>query len=262
MQTEVHAFGLAIAASVLLSFYPFMIVMISLCRYALAWPEAEGAIYFALRDYFPGDVGDFLVRNLSYSVRSPVELLSLFLLLFTANGIFLPLEVALNRALGVARDRPYWRNQIVSLGLIFACGALAMISIVLTAFNRDVLPAQFGFAAAANTLVKVAIYKAAAVPISVLTLLLIFWLLPNQRVPLRDVLPGAILVGLALEVLKYIHLLVWPWLFAKIEHEYGVFRNSVTILLWSFLASMIVLAGAEWTGRRHRGRADAAPHLE
>jgi YihY family inner membrane protein len=261
MHTEVHVFGLAIAASVLLSFYPFLIVMISLCRYALRWPQAEGAIYFALRDYFPGEVGDFLVRNLWVSVRSPVEFLSILLLLFTANGIFEPLEVALNRAWGVATDRSFWRNQIISLGLIFACGALAMISIVLTAFNRDILPAQFGILGAASELARVAVYKAAAIPISVLTLLLVFWLLPNRRIPIRDVFPAAVVVGLALEFLKYVHLLIWPWLFAKIEREYGVFRNSVTILLWSFLASLIVLAGAEWTGRRHRGRADAAPHL-
>jgi uncharacterized BrkB/YihY/UPF0761 family membrane protein len=137
-----------------------------------------------------------------------------------------------------------------------------MVSIVLTAFNRDILPTQFGVAAAANTVIKVAVYKAAAVPISILTLLLVFWLLPNRRIPIRDVLPAAILVGMALEILKYIHLLTWPWLFAKIEHEYGVFRNSVTIVLWSFLASMIVLGGAEWTGRHHRGRAGAAPHLD
>jgi membrane protein len=261
MQTEVHVFGLAIAASVLLSFYPFLIVMISVCRYALAWPEAEGAIYFALRDYFPGEVGDFLVRNLKLSVRSPVEFLSLFLLLFTANGIFVPLEVALNRAWGAREDRSYWRNQLVSLALIFACGALAMISIILTAVNRDILPAEFGIAAAANAVVQVAVYKAAAVPISIVALLLVFWLLPNRRIPIRSVLPAAILVGLTLEALKYVHLLIWPWLFAKIEREYGVFRNSVTILLWNFLASMIVLAGAEWTGRHHRGRLDAAPQL-
>ena len=66
----------------------------------------------------------------------------------------------------------------------------------------------------------------------------------------RSVAPVSIFVGLALEGLKYLTLLTWPFLRAKLEHEYGPFINSVTIVLWSFLASMVVLAGAEWSARR------------
>ena len=63
-------------------------------------------------------------------------------------------------------------------------------------------------------------------------------------------MPVSIFVGLALEGLKYINLLTWPYLRMKLEREYGPFINSVTIVLWSFLASMVVLAGAEWSARR------------
>jgi hypothetical protein len=54
-------------------------------------------------------------------------------------------------------------------------------------------------------------------------------------------------VGFALESLKYLNLLIWPMLKTKLEHEYNIFKYSVTIVLWSFIASMIVLAGAHWT---------------
>jgi uncharacterized BrkB/YihY/UPF0761 family membrane protein len=63
------------------------------------------------------------------------------------------------------------------------------------------------------------------------------------------VAPVAISVGLALEALKYLNILLAPWLDDKFEHEYNVFRYSVTILLWSFLAALVVLAGAHWTAR-------------
>jgi hypothetical protein len=36
---------------------------------------------------------------------------------------------------------------------------------------------------------------------------------------------------------------------AKLDKEYGPFVYSVSIILWSFLGSMIVLAGAEWSAR-------------
>ena len=84
---------------------------------------------------------------------------------------------------------------------------------------------------------------------SILALFLVYWLLPNRKVEPVRVAPVAILVGLILEALKYINLLLFPLLRDKLQREYGVFRNSVTILLWSFVASLVVLAGAEWSAR-------------
>ena len=103
METEAHVYALAVAASVLLSFYPFLIVMISFCRDVLHWPAAVDAIYLALDDFFAGEPGEFLVRNLQPCLVPKLHVTSMLLLLFTANGIFEPLEVALNRAWGVAK---------------------------------------------------------------------------------------------------------------------------------------------------------------
>jgi membrane protein len=64
--------------------------------------------------------------------------------------------------------------------------------------------------------------------------------------------PVAILVGLAIELLKYLNLLIWPLLKDKLQREYGPFYISVTIVLFSFIVSMIVLVGAEWGAREGR----------
>jgi len=61
-----------------------------------------------------------------------------------------------------------------------------------------------------------------------------------------------VVVGLALESLKYAFLLLSPWLMAKLSREYGVFQHSVALVLVTFVASMIVLAGAEWSARAAR----------
>jgi YihY family inner membrane protein len=259
METEAHVYAFSIAVSVLLSFYPFLLVMLSLCHDVLKWKTAEEAIYFALRDFFPDQLGVFIERNLRWSVasRGPFRPVSIMLLLFTANGIFEPLEVALNRAWNTA-NRSYVRNQAVSLGLIFACGTLAMISATLTALNRDYL-ANLGYTGAIFSVLSVAFFKMAAVPVSMAILFLVYWLLPNSKVPALKIAPAAILVGLVLEALKYVNLWTWPWLRAKLQREYGPFVYSVSIVLWSFLAAMVVLAGAEWSARSARRDPDGAP---
>lgn len=250
METEVHVYAFSMAANVLLSFYPFLLVMVSFCRYVLGWDAAEQAIYVALKDYYPGQLGEFIERNLKASLLSgPLQVTSLFLLLFTANGIFEPLEVALNRAWGITANRSYFRNQLVSLGLVFACGGLALVSTILSALNQE-LWRQLGYSGAKLTLwTSLALFKMAAVPLSILALVLVYWLLPNGKVSIRALIPASIVVGVLLEVLKYLNLLLWPYLRIKLQREYGPFVYSVTIVLWAFLASMVVLAGADWAAR-------------
>jgi YihY family inner membrane protein len=245
-QTEAHVYALAIAASVLLSFFPFVIVMVSFCRSVLHSPAAVQAIYLALEDFFPGDLAAFVKRNL---VAQTAPLWSMVLLLLTANGVFEPLEVALNRAWGVAKNRPYWKNQLVALGLIFACGALALISLMLTALNKSWAPAWAGHTDWSSWL-NVLVFKLAAIPLSIFALFLVYWLLPNCKINPRAVAPAAIFVGLALEAIKYLDIFLWQYFQVKIKNEYGPFQHSALILLWSFAGGLIVLAGAEWTARK------------
>jgi membrane protein len=250
MRTEVHVHALAVSASVLLSFFPFLVVMISLCR-GLHWHAAVNAIYLALNDYFPGELGGFIKRNLVAVVesRGPMQITSIVLLLITANGIFEPMEVALNSVWGVKENRSYLKNQLLSLGLIFLCGGLALASLILTALNQEYLGKSLGYTARVPLWINLAFFKFAAIPLSILALFFIYWLLPNRRVPPLRIAPVAILVGLAIELLKYVNLLVWPLLKERLQNEYGPFYISVTIVLFSFMASMIVLAGAEWAAR-------------
>jgi membrane protein len=247
VRTEVHVFGLSIAASVLLSLFPFLHVMVSLCKYAFKWPAAVQAIQFAVADYFPGELGTILSSYLLYPKR--IEFVSIVLLLFTANGIFEPLEVALNRAWGITEDRSYIKNQLLSFLLILLCGGLALASFLLTAMNNEFLGKLFGADEPVPRWVAIVIFRLVAIPITMLALFLTYWVLPNCRVPVRRIIPVAIVVGLVLTALQYTVVLLWNWILAKLKSDYGPFAHSSSIILFSFLAAMIVLAGAEWSAR-------------
>ena len=268
LKTEVHVYAFSIAGNVLLAFLPFMSVMLWILRYGLGWSAAELALYGGIRDIFPGETGAFLTYNLKQIALNSRRLAwySLPLLLFTANGIFLPLEVALNRAWGVKVNRSLVKNQVVSMSLIFACGVLVLVSAALSGHaqslwgmlsNQDIR--QFAHDVETNPrasyvpFVIAFLSKLAAIAFTILSLFLVFCYLPNTKVPKRRIVPCVVLIGLALEVLKWINMFTWPWVYAKLSREYySVFVNSATILTWSFLAGLVVLAGADWTARHAR----------
>ena len=258
MQTEVHVFAFSIGANVLLSLFPFLIVMISLCKYALGWQAAVDAIYFSLRETFPGQWNDWLIRNLNYVVarRGPFQVVSVLVLFFTANGVFEPLEVALNKVWGVKTNRSFLRNQLLSLMMIFACGALILLSLVLTAVSREALAKLSPAAQPLQGLIASLVFRSAAAMVAMLVLFLIYWLLPNTKIRWQSVIPVSILVGIAVEVLHFLTLLFWKQVDEKFYLEYGPFEYAAIIVFWSFLASMLLLGGGEWAARR------AAPKLD
>jgi membrane protein len=245
MQTEVHVFAFSVAANVLLCFFPFLIVMMSISRLLFNEQTTLASVDLALRDFFPDALGTFLRNNLPGP--GPTQLMSIVLLLFTANGIFEPLEVALNRVWGIHQNRSFFRNQMVSLALIFACGGLALGSMMLTALNRASIRGVAGVA-----WLPAVVFKSVEILVVVLVLFLIYRFLPNGRPPQGRVIAAAIWVGLLMEGLKLLSKLVWPWFFKKLSREYGVFKYSVTLIFLGFLASLLVLAGAEWAARNHR----------
>ena len=261
-QTEVHVFSFSVSAGMLLSFFPFLTLMLSLNRYVFKWKAGMNAIFFSLSDYFPDTFGQFIQRNFEASLasRGSVQTVSLILLFFTASGIFEPLEVALNRIWNCPTNRSYFKNQLVSLGLIFVCGALMLLSTTLTAWNNQVLNGSSNAQMTmAGNVLSLFFFKLAAIPLSILMLFLVYWLLPNCKVRPSEILPAAIIVGFLLELLKYINLLTWPYLRAKLALEYGPFVYTVTIILWGFVASMVVLGGAHWAKQRSAANATNDP---
>jgi YihY family inner membrane protein len=207
-----------------------------------------------LRDYLPAGQ-DFVIRNLNamVSARQRVQVFSLVILLVTSTGVFVPLEVALNRIWRFPNNRSYLGNQVISLGLAFACGMLALLSIAMTA--GIVRPFEFllhGHAMGMLRLAEFVAMKVFAMATSIAIFFLIYWLLPNGKVSARAVLPTAIIMGVLSEALKYGYILALPWLnFAEV---YGPFALSVSMMFWAFLTGLLLLAGAHLSAEAYQRR--------
>lgn len=251
MRTEVHTFAFSVAANAILSFFPFVMLVMLLVRRVFRSQAMYQVVVQLLRDYLPAGQ-DFVIRNLNAMVgaRHQAQLASLVILLVTSTGIFLPLEVALNRIWGFPENRSYLGNQVISLGLAFWCGLMALLSVGMSAGNVELM--EFVLHGHATSLVRIIGFltmKIFAIGASIAIFFLIYWLLPNGRVPARAVVPTALIMGLLFEALKYAYILALPKLnFAEV---YGPFSLSVSLMFWAFLSGLLLLTGAHLSAEGH-----------
>jgi membrane protein len=249
LHTEVHTFASSVAANATLSFFPFMLLLMTIIRDVLHSRVMYDIVVQLLRDYLPAGQ-DFVIRNLNAMVgaRQRVQVFSLVILLITSTGIFMPLEVALNRIWGFSENRSYFGNQLISLGLAFASGVLALLSVALTAGNMALLESSMhGHGVFVSRVLGFLAMKAFAILASIAIFFLIYWVLPNGKVRPSSVLPAAIIMGLLSEVLKYAYILALPRL--NFQEVYGPFSLSVSMMFWAFLTGMLLLTGAHLSAR-------------
>jgi membrane protein len=254
LRTEVHTFAFSVAANAILSFFPFVLLLLTLIRRVFHSPAMYEVVVQLLRDYLPAGQ-DFVIRNLNALVnaRHRAQVFSLLILLITSTGIFMPLEVALNRIWRFPDNRSYLGNQLIALGLAFGCGLLALISVALTAGNVVLLKTlTFGHDFLTIRLLGFLVMKVFAIAASIAIFFLIYWLLPNGKVPARAVVPAAVIMGLLSEVLKYCYILALPRL--DFQEVYGPFALSASLMFWAFLSGLLLLTGAHLSAQRQSQR--------
>ena len=252
LRTDVHTFAFSVAANAILSFFPFLLLLMTLIRKVIHSQVMYGVVENLLRDSLPTGQ-EFVIRNLNALVASHhrAQIFSLVMLLISSTGIFMPLEVALNRVWGVPNNRSYIGNQLIALGLAFACGSLALLSVGLTAGNVFVLKSALrGYGAWYVQLVGFVTMKVFSIASSIAIFFLVYWLLPNGKVPARGVLPAAVIMGLLSEIFKYAFMFALPYL--NFGEVYGPFAISVSLMFWAFLSGMLLLTGAHLSAHRLR----------
>jgi len=248
-ETEVHTYAFSVAANAILSFFPAIVLLLTLTRRVFHSETMYSVVLQMMRDYLPSNQ-DFVIRNMqALEAKHNVQIFSVVMLVVSSTGIFLPLEVALNKVWGLRKNRSYIGNQTISLVLAVACGVLAVASIGLAAANQAVVARIIGDQ---NILFRTVAYtsmKVFAMLASIGIFFLIFWVLPNGKVPARSVMPAAVITGVVFELAKYLYIAALPWL--DFHEVYGPFSVSVTLMFWAFLAGLLLLGGAHLSAAEH-----------
>ena len=243
---EAHTYAYSVAANAILALVPFLVLLITIAHLTQSLP-AERMIYQLLAEYLPAGAIELKGDLVRLTSHRGVQVFSLIMLAITSSGVFLPFELGLNGVWGFKKNRSYIGNQIVSLTLVASCAALAYAGVVFAAATKAALvdPIPFHWL---YVILNFIVMKVFAVPLTILSFWLVFWWIPNGKVPLVQVFPAAFYTGLLAEVFKLVFVLILPLL--DFQKAYGkVFWLPVTLLVWTYAGAMLLLFGASLSAR-------------
>ena len=153
---------------------------------------------------------------------------------------------ALNVAYEVREQRPFWRKQMLALGLTIFVGLMVTVVLVMM-----VLGPEFGFWLASKF--RVTFLFAASWPIvrwvvimacTILAVEMIYFLAPNVKQRFLDQVPGAIVAVLSWIGASWI--LGWYLTsVANYQKTFGTLGAVVGLMLWFYITAIALITGAE-----------------
>jgi membrane protein len=189
-----------------------------------------------------GDIIDSVIES-----RGGMSIISIGFLTWSALGIFSALSNGISRVFENAPKRPFLKDKLVGLLLMGLTGLLAIASVVigivtgiLQSAASDVLADLPGGGTAVWLIGLLA---------PIFLIFLAFWVIykvvPNRPVGWGEVLPGAVVAALLWTVLRF----GFTWYatsVANYESAFGPISTGITLLVFLYFASVIVLLGAEF----------------
>jgi len=266
--------GAALAYYTVFSLAPLILVVLALIGIlfrddpAGAWSRVTEQMSYFL-DKSAVQVVTEIAQKASAPGKSTIAtIIGVALALFGASGVFGQLQDALNTIWGV-KAKPgqgiagFLRARFVSFAMVGGICFLLLVSLVietlLKGFSHYVQAALPGGLA-----IAIAVYLLFDFAIVVLLFAMIFKFLPDAIVRWRDVWIGAVMTALLFGAGKWaLGLYLGSGAAAS---AYGAASSLITLLLWIYYSSQILLFGAEFTqvyanqaGRRVQPSQHAVP---
>ncbi len=259
--------GLTHAASVayyaLISLFPFLLLALAILGQLTAdAAERDAVVRFVFR-YFPRQF-DFITGQLDAFQTTPVSFGAggFLMLVWASLGVFNAVTTAVNHAWGVEKRRSFLRHRLVAFLMLLSTGGVLLLGVVLSSAVRLAESSRIGQEIGTTTWLSWAsglTVRSIASLVLVLCVALVFYFIPNTKVRLRDVWPGAILVG----VLWRLAFGLFAW-YARDLATWNVVHGSiaavVVFLIWIYVSVVILLFGVEVTASYARLQDAAERH--
>jgi membrane protein len=258
----------AIAYYGLLSFFPFLLLVISMLGSITADEKDRIAVLTFVFRYFPTQL-DFVTSQLDAfeNSRAQVGVAAGLGLIWASLGVFGAITSAVNEAWGVEQQRSFWKHRMVSFLMLVAAGGVMIVALFLVTAVQvaqaswfGVMLSRFHWLIALQTLT----IRYLSLILLIIGIGLVYYFIPNAKTRFRDVWVGAIVTGL-----------LWRVTFSGfawyIQHNtqlrmiHGSIAAVVVFLLWVYVSAIIMMYGVEFTAayarlrRRRPNEMPAAP---
>jgi membrane protein len=236
-----YASGLAFTAFV--SMFPLILGLLSVLGYATRSASAKAAALSAILGFFPGDAHSAL-QDLFTSIQQNSGLLGIISvvgLLWSGSSLFTGMEFSLGVVVGVTQ-RSFIRQRAMALVM-----TILFVVALVAAIGVNSLIALPGIIWGFEPVVGLAVWCA--------FMLAIYRLVPNRTHKVRELWPGVVIAGTAMELLT----LLWPVYthFSKGYSTFGtVFALVFLLASWLYFLAEFILLGAV-ANRMRAGEPDA-----
>ena len=195
-----------------------------------------------------------VVQNIAQKASEPgkstiATIIGVALAIFGASGVFGQLQDALNTIWGV-KAKPgggmwgFLRTRFLSFAMVAGVCFLLLVSLtlesLLKAFSHYVQSVLPG-----GIVVALAVYLIFDFAVVVLLFAMIFKFLPDVKIQWHDVWIGAVITAILFGIGKW--LLGFYLGSGAAGSAYGAASSLITLLLWVYYSSQILLFGAEFT---------------
>jgi membrane protein len=223
----------AIAFNFLLCLFPLLLVVVAALQ-AMPARRVTTGLLAVLGELIPfeGEAMARAVETLGRSARK-IELFSLVLIVWGSSAIFVPVEMALNRAWG-GSPRTFWRSRLLAFVMTIGGGLLAFASVTLTVLVRS-----YGTGWPRLTSLGA---KATALATTYALFFLIYRAVPEPGVGGRVALKAALVAGTAWEAVKYVFVINLAR--TNLRVLYGPLAFAVALVLWAYVSSLVLVFSA------------------
>jgi membrane protein len=255
LQDKAPQLGAALAYYTVFSLAPLILVLLSIVGVifredpAGAWTKITQQMSYFL-DPSAVEVVQSIAQNASQPGKSMIAtIIGIALALFGASGVFGQLQDALNTIWGVKAKpgRGIWgflRNRFLSFAMVGGICFLLLVSLAIEAllkgfshYVQSLLPG--------GMVIALAVYLVFDFTVVVLLFAMIFKFLPDVKIQWRDVWIGAVITAILFGIGKW--LLGFYLGSGAAGSAYGAASSLITLLLWVYYSSQILLFGAEFT---------------
>jgi len=238
LSREIAVLTNAIAFNFLLCLFPLVTVMVAVSQQYGSGRRVLAALELVLNELIPfgHEAVAASLRNLTKAARG-LELLSLVLIVWGSSGIFMPMEMALNRAWGGRLHRDFWKSRLLAFVMTVAGGALALFSVGLTVAARA-YGKEWPFLAGSAA-------KLSALLLTTLLFFLIYRFVPEAPISSGRAAKAAAWAGGAWELVKYGFIVKLGQM--NLQAFYGPLAFAAALLLWAYISSLALVFGALMT---------------